>query len=96
MERHQQQQNDTPNNNNNQDNAVVVGNKHCMDLYGSHQQFPLRHVLLVPTTVPVPVWKQQDEQQEQAILVLVQQHVIHNHTKIAAMTNNSFIFGLWL
>ena len=45
MEQHQQQQND----NNNQDNAVVVGNKHCMDP-------TKRHVLLVPTTVPVPVW----------------------------------------
>ena len=49
MERHQQQQND--NNNNNQDNAVVGGNKHCMDLYGPHQQSVLRHVLLVPVLV---------------------------------------------
>ena len=57
----------------------------------NHQDFffrftRLKHVLLVPTIVPVPpITKRRrttSQQEQQAILVLVQQHVIHNHTKL--------------
>ena len=59
----------------------------------NHQDFFLRfkrlkHVLLVPTLVPVPPIttrttrrRTTSQQEQQAILVLIQQHVIHNHTQ---------------
>ena len=58
----------------------------------NHQDFFLRftrlkHVLLVPTIVPVPPIttrtrrRTTSQQEQQAILVLVQQRVIHNHTQ---------------
>ena len=62
MEQGTKQQQRPQQQNHHQDNAVVVGDKHCMDPTNSaetricflyHER--LKHVLLVPTTGPVPV-----------------------------------------
>ena len=90
MEQGTKQQQRPQQQNHHQDNAVVGGDKHCMDPTNSAETriwfFISREIKTCPPcpnnrTSTSPATRTTSQQEQQAILVLVQQHVIHNHTQ---------------